>query len=221
MADNNDDTKVAPASSQEVSLSQVLLAPLDAIFKAQTHSARSFLNLVLQLGYRHQPQKKVDDHTETQINPEQAKPFYLDFYHDLQYEDEKGNPQKKTQKVSVPALAAVPISPLAVESASFSFDMAVQKWESHKQIQQSRSEKDALGDKRPWFLVDDPISLKGFISEAAQASEGSSNAKIHIEVKVGQVKVPSGLNRFLSTLGELTTVEDVESVKGDEENNSE
>jgi hypothetical protein len=49
--------RAGPAAKSIVSLSQVLLAPVDAIFKAQVHAARSFLNLVLQLGY---PHLKVD-----------------------------------------------------------------------------------------------------------------------------------------------------------------
>src|SRR5260221_13013910 len=41
------------ADESVVSLSQMILAPLDAIFKAQVHAARSFLNFVLQLSYPH------------------------------------------------------------------------------------------------------------------------------------------------------------------------
>ncbi len=51
---NNKETEAKPASVADISLSQVLLAPLDAIFKAQIHAARSFINMLLQLGYKHQ-----------------------------------------------------------------------------------------------------------------------------------------------------------------------
>ena len=54
---DNVDTPAAnpnvPASLSEISLSQAILAPLDALFKAQVHAARSFLNLLLQIGYPH------------------------------------------------------------------------------------------------------------------------------------------------------------------------
>src|SRR3954463_3483482 len=44
-----------PASETILSMSQALLAPLDAILKAQVHAARSFLNFLMQIGYPHQP----------------------------------------------------------------------------------------------------------------------------------------------------------------------
>src|SRR3569833_22533 len=51
--DKVQDFEEGPAAQAMVSLSQALLAPLDSIFKAQIHAARSFLNLLLQLGYGH------------------------------------------------------------------------------------------------------------------------------------------------------------------------
>src|SRR3569832_2523667 len=53
--DKVQDFEEGPAAQAMVSLSQALLAPLDSIFKAQIHAARSFLNLLLQLGYGHRP----------------------------------------------------------------------------------------------------------------------------------------------------------------------
>lgn len=42
-----------PASINKLNLSEALLAPLNAIFEAQVHAARSFLSFVLQMGFRH------------------------------------------------------------------------------------------------------------------------------------------------------------------------
>jgi Protein of unknown function (DUF2589) len=42
----------------QLKLSQAILAPIDAILKSQVHAARSFLNLVLQIGYPHWPLNK-------------------------------------------------------------------------------------------------------------------------------------------------------------------
>jgi hypothetical protein len=53
-----DTLQEGPDSKAIVSLSQVLLDPLDAIFKAQIHSAPSFLSLALRVGY---PHLKVDE----------------------------------------------------------------------------------------------------------------------------------------------------------------
>src|SRR5690606_12458636 len=39
--------------SNIVTLSEAFLAPLESIFKAQVHAARSFLSFILQMGFRH------------------------------------------------------------------------------------------------------------------------------------------------------------------------
>lgn len=54
-----------------ISLSAALLAPLNAIFEAQVHSARSFLNFIFQMGFRH---KYLDDEKkELESNREKNK----------------------------------------------------------------------------------------------------------------------------------------------------
>jgi hypothetical protein len=42
-----------PGSYSKLNLSEALLAPLNAIFEAQVHAARSFLSFILQMGFRH------------------------------------------------------------------------------------------------------------------------------------------------------------------------
>jgi len=198
----NDGTSSSSAAITQISLSQALLAPLDAIFKAQIHSARSFINLVLQLGYQH---KRVDESGRTIDNDEEGKPYYLEFLHEI---EEDG--QRKKQKISVPALAAVPISPLAVESAEFHFAMNIETTAKHSQLQKSRDEgKDEVNQtKRPWFLVDQPISVRGTLASSEQTS-GHSTSAIQISVKVGPAKIPAGLNKFITSLGELSSISDV------------
>ncbi len=46
-----------PASNTDLSLSAAMLAPLNAIFEAQVHAARSFLSFILQMGFRHKYSK--------------------------------------------------------------------------------------------------------------------------------------------------------------------
>jgi len=48
-------TTKQPAESTDISLSQAVLAPLDAIFKAQIHAARSYINMLWQMAYPHLP----------------------------------------------------------------------------------------------------------------------------------------------------------------------
>src|SRR3569833_2478835 len=110
--DKGQDFEEGPAAQAMVSLSQALLAPLDSIFKAQIHAARSFLNLLLQLGYGHRPvnragmanppRRVVGDLCREAVPAPLFTPYYLDFYHD----DTNGE-QTRRQKISIPALARI------------------------------------------------------------------------------------------------------------------
>lgn len=51
----NTDIKHDGGSEGELSLSQAILAPLDAIFKAQIHAGRSYINMLWQMAYPHLP----------------------------------------------------------------------------------------------------------------------------------------------------------------------
>ncbi|HVE87653.1 MAG TPA: DUF2589 domain-containing protein [Myxococcales bacterium] len=191
-----------PAAEELISLSQAVLAPLDAILKAQLHAGRSFLNMLLQLGYPHQPDSPA------QQPPRDGKPYTLDF---VQETVVNGAPRR--QRISLPALALVPVSPLAVESARFSFDMAVRDVAPHRQLKVS--EAGEASAPRPWFLVHEPVSVRGTLAPSAPAEqrEGGpeADASIHIELKVASTKVPAGLDRLLTTLTQIATVEDADA----------
>lgn len=213
MVDNNGNSDPPVASedggdggeqsgANELSLEQALLAPLNSILKAQLHSARSFLNLLLQLGYP-QSDGEIEGHRE-------GEPFHMEFNH----YDEEGN----IQTLRVPALSLVPIAPLAVDSANFELEMAVTKVSRMQQMQASRQEQikrqEGLKDPdaRPWFLVDKPVSIEGSIAppttvEGQQRNESQSSIKIKINVK--SIPMPSGLDKLLTTLtnmGEVVVV---------------
>jgi hypothetical protein len=190
-----------PAAIAEISLSQVLLAPLDAIYKAQIHAARSVLNMILQLGYPHQPVGE-----DGQPIREDGMPYNQEFYYDAEI-----NGKKQTLKVSMPALALVPVAPLAVESATFKLEMRVESLQKHNQIQ--TSEKKAVQEervsgfdhnKRPWFLVTEPISIRGNLAPSGVEGENSAakGTSIQIEVKVGKMSMPAGLNKLLTFMTE-------------------
>jgi len=65
----------SPASFTELNLSEALLAPLNAIFEAQVHAARSFLSFILQMGFRH---KYSNDEIEKLKKDETANKDILD-----------------------------------------------------------------------------------------------------------------------------------------------
>lgn len=204
--DNIDDNE----PQTRLSLEQALLAPLDSILKAQLHSARSFLNLLLQLGYPHQQAASgTDDEKHKSTGQDDGRPYSLSF--DYVQDNQR-------QRVSVPALALVPISPLAVDSASFHLEMSARR--VIKQTQMRESEKDRVvsqqdGEtfdryRRPWFLVDKPVNIEGDIvsmpsGEAAKHRESQSAIRIDINVK--SIPLPAGLDKLLTSLTSMSTVE--------------
>src|SRR5262245_40389962 len=128
-ADGNFDR--GEAAHTVMSLSQALLAPLDALIKSQVHAARSFLNFILQIGYPHQPATTAAGGAGPGGSPqagggagagapapEDWLPYRLDFPHDL--------PGGGRQTISIPTLALVPVAPLGVSGADFSFEFYVQ-----------------------------------------------------------------------------------------------
>ena len=220
--DEVQDFKEGPASQAMVSLSQALLAPLDAIFKAQVHAARSFLNLLLQLGYSHRPVNRegraIPPRRDADARGDEAEPapdgtpYQLEFYHDITLGD-----RKQRQKISIPALALIPVAPLAVESADFKFEMEVRQIRKHRQVQKSGREKVRECDEgydesyRPWFLVDQPISVEGHLTAPVTGeTEGAHAATIQIAVKVSRIKTSAGLDKLLTTLTETAKLEEVD-----------
>lgn len=198
------------ANETMISLSQVLLAPLDALFKAQVHAARSFLNFILQLSYDHKDERPG--------GPAPAHPdriYSVDFVHEVPAPPARaGEPSRGTimQKVSVPALSLVPLRPLTVEEAEFNLAMEVTWIAPHRQTRQNERQaavKDAKasGEDRPWYLVDDPISLRGHVApdRGGEQVQGE-NPVIKINVKVSPTPLPSGLEKLLATLTQSASV---------------
>lgn len=195
-----EDGEGRPASEEDISLEQALLAPLDAILKAQLHSARSFLNLLLQLGYPH------DESNE-------GKPYQLQFKQDVEIDGEVHE-----QSIRVPALSLVPIAPLAVNNAEFQLEMAVRKISRHAQMRSSAAGADR--HSRPWYLVDNPINIEGVIAPPDHPGEGASassdrESSIKIAIKMNSIPMPRGLDKLLTSLTEMGSVQEVPPPKPD------
>jgi hypothetical protein len=183
-------------ANTRLTLEQALLAPLDSILKAQLHSARSFLNLLLQLGYPHEQSGKDD-----------GTPYSLDFTFVKEGE---------TQQLSVPALALVPISPLAVESANFQLEMSARRIVKQAQIRESVGGKSDKKEgennynryQRPWFLVDKPVNIEGDIvaSNTGSNRQQDSQSAIKININVKSIPMPAGLDKLISSLGNMAQV---------------
>jgi hypothetical protein len=201
---------MAPAAEQNISLSQAILAPLDAILKAQLHAARSFLSLLLQLGYPHQPLKEGEKEgvqgTDEKKTWSDGTPYMLEFAHEV----EEGG-ERRRQKIRVPALALVPVAPLAVQSAEFRFAMSVHEVAAHRQMRASAGDavKEDEGDadefKRPWFLVSEPVSVRGTIAAPTAPTDSTTqDARIEVEIKLAAIPIPAGLDRLLTGLTQVT-----------------
>ena len=192
------------ASKSVISLSQLILSPLEAILKAQVHASRSFLNLVLQLGY---PHIEVDkDGKPKNDNLDKDKLYMQEFKYETK--DQGGNPV--TSVIKIPALALVPISPLSIDQADFSVDFRVSHVFRHQQLQESEI-KNLDGEKktdyneyrRPWFLVKDPVSIRGVIAPKASEEikeDNSEESSIKINIKISRQARPAGIDKLLTSL---------------------
>ncbi|MEK7396021.1 MAG: DUF2589 domain-containing protein [Candidatus Poribacteria bacterium] len=207
------------AAFVNISLSQAILAPLDALFKAQIHAARSFLNLVMQLSFENKKNPEPQESNEGKNEPLPDDIYMVDFRYKTTIDG-----KESIKKISVPTLALVPIAPLAVESGEFAFDLNVSEIRHHRQLRKSAipenaSSKEKAGRyQRDWFLVDNPISIRGKlasapVSEKEGETKSSQEAKIHIEIKVGKIPLPAGLDKLLTSLTQMGSISEEDGKK--------
>jgi hypothetical protein len=196
--------KATPAASTPLSLSEAILAPLDSIFKAQVHSARSFINFLFQMAYPHLPLKDDGSVNWALVTEDMKKPYTLD----ISYLKQDG---QSTGTIKIPSLALLPIAPVGVDEAEIKFALSVEEVGSHHVIQDSeegtvdKEQNDWGRKKRPWFLIDDPKSIRGTFTPRSQNSDDSENSTkntnaIEISIKVKRVPTPAALEKALSVL---------------------
>jgi hypothetical protein len=87
--------------------------------------------------------------------------------------------------------------------------MTVSHISSHRQTRASARAVEP--GKRKWFLVDDPISIRGVVAPSAPSGEAGAGetqgSTIEISVKVAAVAVPAGLDKLLTAMTQRVTVE--------------
>lgn len=194
-----------PAAQSEMSLSQAILAPLNSLFKAQIHAGRSYLSYLLQMGYPHVNLKEDGTPDDEALKNNKEALYTQKFRFDKTAEG-----VTNTYEINIPTLALIPVSPLAIDSAEFDFDFRVSNVDKHQQVQESENES-IKGDKnydkfnRPWYLVKDPVSLRGGISpESTTTSESSSTIKV--KIKVSKQPLPAGLDKLITTLNQISDI---------------
>ncbi|MBR9998937.1 MAG: DUF2589 domain-containing protein, partial [Cyclobacteriaceae bacterium] len=96
--------------------------------------------------------------------------------------------------LSIPNLALLPIRPLAINEADFSYEFEVSS-ENIEYKQMGAVYKDPEEEKgRPWFLIKEPKSIRGHF---APRKEESTEASIKINIKVGNTPMPYGLEKLM------------------------
>jgi hypothetical protein len=199
-SDGPSDFTPGPASEAIISLSQAILAPLDALAKAQVHAARSFLNLVLQIGY-----------PEGDAGSSYSQKFKID--------GDTGGPIE----IAVPTLALVPLQPLGIETANFTLEMVIREVAHHQQMQASKVADSAGADKsdmrsqvdgkgmpphepRPWYLVSEPVSVRGTLSAPGDGETTQKLSSIKMDVKLSRLPTPAGLQKLLTSMTQHSRV---------------
>lgn len=237
---NADTESQSGGSEGELSLSQAVLAPLDAIFKAQIHAGRSYINMLWQMAYPHLPVDSkgrqipfrtaykaegsyiyedfdgtlftLDDAGNKQPSPAMSDEdkdasrvnLYMPYQFPMSFQAMNGD-QLKEYVMQIPAIAMVPSTPLGIDEANITFEMAISRVEDHKQLRSSETKNFAAsrdGDgfsetKRPWYLVERPQSIVGNISSG---SSSSTDSKIGITIKLTKSPVPAALEKSLTML---------------------
>jgi len=226
MADKSkkDQEKSKPEEQDDsITLSAALLAPLNAIFEAQVHAARAFLNFVLQMGFRH----KYSESEIAELRKEPAK--NKEIINEIDREiDAKKRISELEQKGTLTIKEGNELQRLKIQwddlrmqkfdyfddkgnvSSFFIPNLAILpikplgvenanfKFELNvkkftEDFNQMGTVKGASGD-RPWYLIK-PKRISGEFGK----SEGNEKS-IKIEVNVGTTDMPYGLDKLLTSL---------------------
>lgn len=140
----------------------------------------------------------------------------------INYVDNTGN----QFAINIPNLALLPIKPLVINEADFSYEFEVST-ENDKYRQMSTVYKTAGEEKeRPWFLIREPKSIRGHYAPRKGKKEDSGDeenegheASIKINVKVGNSEMPYGLEKLLTHLTD--SMDNIDTEEDEAQNNTE
>ena len=229
-----------------ITLSQAILAPVQSLLQAQTHAARSFLNLLLQTGFDHKgvansgDQKSgtpsADGNSGDAAQSARQKDKDANGVYRLAFEQTRVNAkgEEETVTVSIPTIAAIPMHPLAIEEAEVEFSMRLGidkdgdgsdsyvRAKSFSNAGQKAKQTQADGQEADKY---DQSERPWFLVDQPVDLQGqispkqgsSEQPEVSVKMKVSQVEAPEALRRFISNLNDFSTVEtEVTKEKGAE-----
>ncbi len=116
---------------------------------------------------------------------------FTDDLYQIPFEYKDGNGVE--QRIEIPALALVPVQPLAINAATFDFSMSAEI----QNQQHSTKQKNRIGQSdSPWRFIDGK-RISGQI-DSGESTKETKGIKIHIEV--GAAPIPQGLSSLLTSL---------------------
>jgi len=216
--------------NSSLSLSAAILAPLNAIFEAQVHAARSFLSFILQMGFRH----KYLDSDIAKLDSEKEN--------DKKILDEIEKEKEAQNKISF--LRKKQENKKLTDEEKSELDKLIYKWDDIRSQEFSYFDDDAqehvvtipnlaLIPVKPLAIDDanikfemkidqtyksystirtsteaDPIrpwfliSPKRLSGHIVPKGESNTQAGISIEINIKCTEMPYGLNRLLTTMTE-------------------
>lgn len=235
---------------KELTLSSAILAPLNAVFEAQVHAARSFLSFILQMGFRHKYTQEDINRLKKTDNPENKK--IIDNYE-----------QGKIEKKEIIKLRNKQESNEGLDPNELNrLKTLLNKWDDV--ISQDFNYVDSEGDEHivsipnlalipvnPLGIEDANVKFEMRISENYEEFETlrkSSNATedrpwylikpkrlsgsivpknasnnqsgISIEINIKKTEMPYGLSKFLASVTEASKILEPENTEEEDQENS-
>ena len=166
-------------------------------YKEELNELHEQENARVEINKLNQKRKQGTELTETEINKlKNLTAEYGDLYQQsFDFIDNSGN----QFAVNIPNLALLPIRPLAIHEAEFSYEFMVQnsaikKYDQNPTIKEK--EKDDKPEDSPWFLIKEPKSIQGYFAEKSENASMDSKA-IKVNIKIGNTEMPYGLEKLI------------------------
>ena len=223
----------------DISLSAAILAPLNAIFEAQVHAARAFLNFILQMGFRHEytPEDKAElnkDREKNKVILDEIEKRDIDKKRIAELEKRSDLDEKERNELWNLKLRSDDMilqrfdlfSDKGDNSSVFIPNLAIlpikplaidnANFKFQLTVKKCTQEYDQLrkvegtAKDRPWFLIK-PKHIEGQFYKGDEKEES-----IKIEVNIGSTDMPEGLDKLSTSLTNSSKIIPRTTIKNEE-----